>query len=398
MTVPYRVQDLCSELVQIRSENPPGYTDEVIAYIRDFCDSIGVQTRVESRGRRHNLLSAHPQGHLLLCGHVDVVPALDDGWMYPPYSGTVTDTHVHGRGSTDMKGGCAALLVALAQTIDARGECLADIAFVADEEGKGEFGVEQLVGEGILKPCDTLIAEPTPPDCPLIGEKGVLRTHIQFTGTSGHASLHPVAGNSAIMQACRFLDFCHTIHERTWPADPLTKAAVQATTRSLAVQIGITESEADRILSHVMYNPGMIHGGERVNVIAQQCELDMDMRIPWGCDINCLVSEMREAAPDATISVLDSSNPSFSTPGWLCNLVCEGIEEIIHQKVSPGVTQAASDARYIREMGSEVVVYGPGDLNLLHSVNESVPIQMLNQCRDVYRFVLEHLDSHRKAS
>ena len=135
MSHTYRVEDLCSELVQIRSENPPGYTDEVIAYLRDFCDTIGVKTRVESRGKRHNLLSAKPQGQLLLCGHVDVVPALDDGWIYPPYAGTVTKTHVHGRGSTDMKGGCAALLVALAQTIETHGECSADIAFVADEEG-----------------------------------------------------------------------------------------------------------------------------------------------------------------------------------------------------------------------------------------------------------------------
>ena len=63
------------------------------------------------------------------------------------------------------------------------------------------------------------------------------------------------------------------------------------------------------------------------------------------------------------------------------------------EKAKPGVTQAASDARHIRAIGAEVINYGPGDLSLLHSVDESVPIKMLNQCMDVYVHVLSHLNS-----
>lgn len=387
------VTRICSDLVKIRSENPPGYTDEVIEYISGFCTAIGMRTRIEKRGRRHNLLSDKPQGRLLLCGHVDVVPALDDGWVYPPYSGHVTGSHVHGRGSTDMKGGCAALLAAIADVTETYGSCPADIAFVADEEGKGEFGMEQLVGEGIIRPCDALIAEPTPPQNPLIGEKGVLRTHIVFSGASGHASLHPVSGDSAIMQACRFLKFCQTIHEREWPVDPVTREAVQNSVRSLKDILGVSAEEADRILSRVMFNPGIIRGGERANVIAQRCELDMDMRIPWGCHIDDLAGLVKAGASGATVTVLDSSEPTFSPPGWLCSLVCAGVSSVLKGDVRPGVTQAASDARYLRQMGVEVVVYGPGDLNLLHSVNESVPIQMLEDCRQVYRYVLEKMNN-----
>jgi succinyl-diaminopimelate desuccinylase len=382
---------ICSDLVKIRSENPPGYTDEVISYIQDFCDSIGYKTRVESRGRRHNLLSAKPSGRLLLCGHVDVVPALDEGWIYPPYSGIITEDYVHGRGSTDMKGGCAALLSALANTLETDGDPGVDIAFVADEEGKGEFGMEQLVSEGLLKPCDCLIAEPSPPTCPVVGEKGVLRTRVTFTGDAGHASLHPVAGNSAIMQACRFLDECHSLHQVVWPTDRCTQSAIHATARALEDLIGISSADADIILSHIMYNPGMIHGGERFNIIAQRCTLDLDMRVPWGCSIEKVVWMMREKAPEAMISVFESANPSFSTPGWLTSLICQGIELVMNTPAHPGVSQAASDARYLREHGAEVVVYGPGDLNLLHSVNENVPISMLQNCRDVYCHVLKNL-------
>ncbi|PKL59514.1 MAG: acetylornithine deacetylase [Methanomicrobiales archaeon HGW-Methanomicrobiales-4] len=384
---------ICSDLVKIRSENPPGYTDEVIRYISDFCNTIGLDTVVKTRGRRHNLLSAKPQGRLLLCGHVDVVPALDEGWTFPPYSGLITEEFVHGRGSTDMKGGCAALLAALASVIESHGDPGVDIAFVADEEGKGEFGMEQLVGEGIISPCDAIIAEPSPSTCPIVGEKGVLRTRITFSGDAGHASLHPVTGNSAIMQACQFLGTCQTLHERVWPLDPVTEKAVGSTTRALKGLIEISAQEAERILSRVMYNPGMIQGGERVNVIAQRCILDMDMRIPWGCSIDEVIRILRDAHPQAIVDVVESADPSFSTPGWLSGIVCDGIHSVMQVQAEPGVSQAASDARYLRKHGAEVVVYGPGDLNLLHSVNENVPITMLRDCQQVYEYVLKNLNS-----
>lgn len=394
---PADVTRICSDLVRIRSDNPPGDTEEVISYIRDFCDQIGIKTKILSRGTRYNILSEKPAGRLLLCGHVDVVPALDEGWTHPPYSGIIADGCVHGRGSTDMKGGCAALLAALATVIESDGDPGADIAFVADEEGKGEFGVEQLVHEGLLIPGEALIAEPTPPQCPLIGEKGVLRTKITFTGDAGHASLHPVLGNSAIMQACRYLEFCQSLHEKTWPIEPLTEEAIHATARALEGLVGISADDADRILSRVMFNPGMIEGGERMNVIAQRCELSLDMRIPWGCNIQDLASEMKQAAPDAQVEVLESADPSLSRPGWLTRLVCEGISQVMKIQPAPGVTQAASDARYLRSQGAEVVVYGPGDLNLLHSVNENVPISMLKNSQAVYEHVLRAMNQESRS-
>ena len=80
---------------------------------------------------------------------MDVVPALPDDWTYPPYSGRIDDTVVHGRGSTDMKGGCAALLCALQKVLNDGIEPPVDIAFVCDEEGNGDFGMEYLVHRGI---------------------------------------------------------------------------------------------------------------------------------------------------------------------------------------------------------------------------------------------------------
>lgn len=385
------VASLCSELVRIRSENPPGYTDEVIAFLQDICSQIGVETEIIQKGRKHNLLSKKRRNNLLLCGHVDVVPALDDDWVYPPFSGRIDASHVHGRGSTDMKGGCAALLCALEKVRNDGMEPDVDLAFVCDEEGNGDFGMGYLVGKGYLSPKSCLIAEPTPKLSPVVGEKGIVRLQVTFTGDAGHSSLHPVIGNSAIMQACSFLEQCRKIHEMEWPQDPLVAEVIENTKNSLAALLSISQSKAATILSHVSFNPGLISGGERINVIAQRCTLDLDMRIPWGCDIHELIRMIRAGIPQSRVEVLESVAPTLSRPDRLCSLISEGIEQVYGQKALPGVTQAASDARHLREIGAEVINYGPGDLSLLHAINENVPIEMLQNCRDVYAHVLSHL-------
>ncbi|MDD1724809.1 MAG: M20/M25/M40 family metallo-hydrolase [Methanospirillum sp.] len=382
---------LCSELVKIRSENPPGYTDEVVEFLHQICTEIGFPAEIVKKGRKWNLLSSRPTGKLLLCGHIDVVPALDEAWTHPPFSGIIADDRIQGRGSTDMKGGCAALLSALAEEIDHHDDLDVDLAFVCDEEGNGDFGMEYLVLKRIIKPKPSLIAEPTPVCSPIIGEKGVLRFHISFSGDAGHASLHPVHGNSAIMQSCRFLRYCQDIHSRTWPDDAQVTEVIENTSRTLSSMLSLSREDTRTMLSRVSYNPGLITGGERINVIAQKCELDLDMRIPWGCNIDSLVDEIQETFPDASFSVTDLFEPSISRQGWLCRLVCEGIHQVHGTKALPGVTPAASDARHLRETGVEVVNYGPGDMKLLHSVNESVPIRMLEDCRDVYRYVLRNM-------
>lgn len=383
---------LCSELVKIRSENPPGYTDEVISYLQEVCTSIGIDTQILKKGRKWNLLSKKVNNRFLLCGHVDVVPALDTSWTHPPFSGMISESSVFGRGSTDMKGGCAALLSALSQVKDGGHEPPVDVAFVCDEEGNGDFGMEYLIANGHLHPKYCLIAEPTPPLSPVIGEKGVVRLHLTFSGDPGHSSLHPVMGRSAISEALKSLTLFEEIHSLTWPEDPLVHEVIQNTTDSLSTLLSISKNQAATMLSRVSYNPGIISGGERINIIAQNCEMDIDMRIPWGCDLDTLLQKVHSSLQNCVVDVIDKVGPTLSSPGKLCRLVCDGIESVHGKKALPGVTQAASDARHLREIGAEVVNYGPGDLSLLHAVNESVPVRMLHDCRDVYVHLLTHME------
>jgi len=170
------VSRICSELVAIRSENPPGRTAEVIEYIRTFLDTLGIGSKItRTRTGENNLVSTGTGNRLLLCGHVDVVPALDEGWTHPPFSGIIRDGFVWGRGATDMKGGCASLLASCSMLVEQGREVPGTVVFVCDEETGGQKGIRYLLTKKLIKPTDCLIAEPSPVRHPCIGQKGLCR-------------------------------------------------------------------------------------------------------------------------------------------------------------------------------------------------------------------------------
>lgn len=369
-----QVSRICSDLVKVRSENPPGRTDEVIEYIRVFLERLGIRSVVSgNNGGMCNLVTNRPGAGLLLCGHVDVVPALDDGWTYPPFSGTIDDRYVHGRGSTDMKGGCAAILAACEVLIEQDGTVPALLAFVCDEETGGENGIRRLLADGALAPCDCLIAEPTPARHPSIGQKGLCRLELEFSGTPAHGSLYPAVGVSAIMEAMEFLTYVKTLHDREYPVDLHLQEIIAQSSTVLGQEFRI--QDVSEVLRKLTYNPGIISGGEKSNVVAQHCTLELELRVPWGCSIPALIADLSSHARNAKIVSQETHVPSFTNPATpLVTITCDEVRKVWGGPVFPFVQWAASDARHLRLHGFNVLEYGPGEIATLHAVNERVTI------------------------
>lgn len=382
------VDRLCAEMVRIRSENPPGNTEEIIHFIMGYLDGLGVRTMIiANRGGRYNLVSAEKGYQLLLCGHVDVVPAMADGWKFPPFSGTIHDGYVWGRGSTDMKGGCAAFLAAYRSLLDSGEEPDAGFAFVCDEETSGTNGIQCLLSRGLIRPCDCIIAEPTPALHPNIGQKGLCRLDLQFRGVPGHGSLYPVRGVSAVMEAYSTLEYLKTLHQRVYDPGDGQGALIEASSAVIGEVLGITG--AGDILRRIMYNPGRIEGGEKANIVAQHCDLELDLRIPWGCSIPELIDDIIVHSPNASAVVRSLSEPSLTPPDKpLVRTVCREISRVYGADAEPVVQWAASDARYLRKEGYQVIEYGPGEITLLHAVDERVAIDQLYKACEVYRGVM----------
>ena len=382
------VSRICADLVAIKSENPPGDTSGVIEYIRNFLDSRGITSTVtDAGGGRCNLVTRGPKKLLLFCGHVDVVPALDDGWTHPPYSGTRENGYVWGRGATDMKGGCAAILAACDMLVQEVHELPATLAFVCDEETGGECGIRYLIAHDMISPCDCLIAEPSPARHPCIGQKGLCRLDLKFAGTPGHGSLYPTIGVSAIMEAMELLLYVKSLHDREFPIDEKLREIIRRSSEVFSEEFQI--QEGSDILERVTFNPGVIEGGEKVNIVAQHCTLDLELRIPWGCSIPDLVRDIRAHAPHGTILQETTHDPSFTAPDCdFVRIVCREVERVWGGNVFPILQWAASDARHLRGSGFRVIEYGPGELSTLHGTNERVSVVSLENAVTIYRGIL----------
>ncbi|MFA4876254.1 MAG: M20/M25/M40 family metallo-hydrolase [Methanoregula sp.] len=384
-----QVSRICSDLVAIRSENPPGKTAEVIEYIRAFLEAIGIRSEIfaDPTGAC-NLVAENKNARLLFCGHVDVVPARDEDWAHPPFSGHTDDTWVWGRGSTDMKGGCAAILSAC-ETMKNRGRDLpASLAFVCDEETGGEKGIRHILSKNALHPCDCLIAEPTPARHPSIGQKGLCRLDMEFSGTPAHGSLYPAVGVSAIVEAMSLIAYMKEQSTVDYPVDEHLMEIIDASGEVLSQEFNIKGVEA--VLKRLTYNPGVIRGGEKSNVVAQHCDLELECRVPWGCSIPDLLGRIRTHSPRGKIVSQETHEPSITDPGCqLVSITCSEIAKVYGGRTFPIVQWAASDARHLRYKGFRVIEYGPGEISTLHAVNERVAIESLENASLIYGGIMQ---------
>lgn len=146
-----------------------------------------------------------------LNGHVDTVP-LCAGWTRNPH-GELEGRRLYGLGAADMKGGVAALLLAIERFARERQDFAGKIilTLVSDEEGPFGLGANALIEEGLLDDVDcSLVTEPssafTGHSGPVIalGARGTFVYNVDFFGASAHASL-PEQGLNAVVQAARFI-------------------------------------------------------------------------------------------------------------------------------------------------------------------------------------------------
>jgi succinyl-diaminopimelate desuccinylase len=373
---------ICSELVAIRSENPPGRTAEVIEYIQTFFENLGIRSDItRNAGGHYNLLTTGTHDRILFCGHVDVVPALDEGWTHPPFSGTLRDGFVWGRGATDMKGGCASVLAACALLVEKGKDVPPTCAFVCDEETGGKYGIRHLLEKRMIKPTDCLIAEPTPVRHPSIGQKGLCRFHMKFSGTPAHGSLYPAVGVSAVMEAVSLLQYVKGLHDREYPVDARLKQIIDRSTGVLEREFQI--HDVSEVLTRLMYNPGVIRGGEKSNVVAQHCDVELELRLPWGCRVMELIQGIESHAPNGKIISRTTHEPSITDPASrLVIITCSEVDRVYGGPVFPIVQWAASDARHLRLSGFNVIQYGPGIIPALHAVDERVSVESMEKASE----------------
>lgn len=143
--------------------------------------------------------------HLMFAGHTDVVPPGDESaWKHPPFSATIEDGVIYGRGAVDMKGGIACFVAAVARHIEKHGAVKGSLSFLitGDEEGPAVNGTVKLLEWAAARGESwdaSLVGEPTNPnalgDMIKIGRRGSLSGTVTVRGVQGHAAYPHLAEN-----------------------------------------------------------------------------------------------------------------------------------------------------------------------------------------------------------
>lgn len=396
--------ELTSRLVQIDSVNPPGDVTRVVEFIRNWLSERGFSSNVYEYVRgKPNLIAKVGRGKpvIILNGHTDVVPPGDSSkWTYPPFSGKITEGRVYGRGSTDMKGGVAVIMMVFAELgplIERGGTGSLVFSATADEEVGGHAGVEALVKDNVLMGDAAIVAEPTGFDKYCIAEKGLSQVKLITRGRPAHGSL-PLLGDNAIMKLIKAIDKAqYTINEVN-KGIKLPHDLIEAVNNSARVYLegalrgGLRLSEDDfrQTIGSVSFNPGVIKGGSKVNMVPDYAELELDMRVPPGVSPNSVIDKLRSSLSGlAEVEVLDTSEPNYTPSNErIIQLIREGI---IRQgaEAKPIIMTGATDGRYLRLRGIPTVIYGPGELTLAHTYDEYVTVKDLVNTYNTIRYTIQ---------
>src|SRR5579875_481458 len=112
------VVDLTRQLIRFDTVNPPGNEEAAMRYLGGYLSTYGIAVGYqEVEPRRPNLIARLPglgdAGHLVFSGHMDVVRIGEAAWEHDPFAAEIVDGRIVGRGAADMKGGVAAMAVAV---------------------------------------------------------------------------------------------------------------------------------------------------------------------------------------------------------------------------------------------------------------------------------------------
>lgn len=346
---------LTTRLVRCPGENPPGQEAETVRELVDICTRLGLHPHTSQvaagRANVHARTASGTGPGLLLLGHTDVVP-VGDGWTAEPFGGMVRDGRVYGRGATDMKGGLAACVVAMAAVQRAAadtGQVLTgpvELIATVDEE-EGGIGIRYLMHGAPARYLGCVTAEPTDLQT-IVAARGDCYVDIEVTGLAAHAG-RPGDGRNAVYGAVRIVESLRRWHDE-----------LAAHAHPLAGPAG--------------WSVGQIHGGQGTAIVPARCVVQADRRLLPGEDPAAVLAAVRERVAglglDAdgltTAVTMPMHMPGFDTDR--ADPFAVAVDAALGDAGGPGLPMggwtASCEGGYIaRDLGVPTVVLGPGSVN-----------------------------------
>ncbi len=365
------VVDLTRKLVAMDTINPPGFEGRCAEYLAGLLEPAGFKVVISSFGEGRANLVATKGGRqdvrpICFTGHLDTVPLGAEPWSFDPFSGEVSGGRLYGRGTTDMKGGVAAMVLSALEVARKLDGTAGLVLVLTGGEETGCEGAKALCGlPGAIGEAGAIVVGEPTSNRPLIGHKGALWLHGVCRGVTAHGST-PELGKNAIYAACR------------------------AVSRVETYDFLVEEME---YLGRPSINVGRISGGLNINSVPDIAEFDIDIRTVPGQKHESIREDLRNHLGEE----LDLS-PVLDVDGVLTDPEDEWVSGVLdHLQEKHGIKRAIETARYFTdcavltpEYGNPpTLILGPGDAALAHVTDEYCEIEKLEQAMEIYTSLIE---------
>ncbi len=318
-----------------------------------------------------------PKPFTLFLGHTDVVSPGDEGaWQSPPFTPTIKDGVLYGRGAADMKGSDAAMTTALQRFVSKHPDFKGTVGLLvtSNEEGDAVGGIP-FVAEWLKKekiyPTYCVVGEPSSSkslgDTIKIGRRGSMTAHITIHGTQGHVAYPEQINNAA-----------------------------HAGARLIAALLETPLDNGDADFPPTSFNVTNINAGVGAeNIAPGTCQIMCNWRFnPQQTPLklqHMVEKKLEKLRIYATVRYVINGLPFISErEGPLVKALSTAVKEKTGLQPDLNTLGGTSDGRFIAPLGAETLEFGPCN-GTIHKVNECVQAADLDTLSEIYERVLEQL-------
>lgn len=361
---------LTKKLLSFNNINPPGNEEGIARFVAELLSDNGFDVKLPEfeKGRLHLIAEKGLSSHkppVVLSGHFDTVPLGNSQWSVDPFAGEISEGKIWGRGSSDMKGGLAAMILASTEAFkDETPEGGVRLIFTAAEE-LGCIGIQQLMKTiGVPGEASAIIVGEPTSNLPATGHKGAIYLNAVTSGKTAHSSM-PHLGENAIYKA----------------AASILKA------RDFRF-----ETEKDPLLGLPTINVGRMNGGLNINSVPDHAEFTIDIRSTSKTDHNKTIERLAAELGDETkLEVLVDMTPVFTSEE-------EPFVKLVYdicgiRKTAAGFPLSLpylTDGSVLQKVynGVPTIILGPGEPYMAHKTDEFCYISKLEESYRIYKEII----------
>jgi len=370
---------------------------------------------------------------ILITAHMDVVPVeegTEDDWDEPPFSGSIIDGVVWGRGTLDTKVHIIGVLEAMERLLRKGFRPARDVylAFGHDEELNGDEGAAFIVryfqdrglsfdfvlDEGGCVVKNVLEGIDKPVAMVGIGEKGFANIRLSVSMDGGHASMPAPHTSLGILAKALCLLEEHPLAPRLIPPtrEFLMRIGPYMTgaTRMVLANLWLFKPLFLRVFSKTNIGSALLRttvavtmaqGSPAPNVVPQKSTAFINCRILPGEDGNTLMAHLGKTLQDlpVTLEPVALDDPSALSPSdcdayrLLERLIGKFCGDVI---CVPYLVMASTDARKYEPVCKNIYRFTPyiidgGELGKIHGTNENISVANVNRCIDFFTALIENL-------